>query len=181
MIATELRTARLTLLPASALHVQAELAGASVFGALLKAAVPASWPPGEYDEPAQHFFLDCLRTAGDAGVGWYGWYAIRAADTEAPATVVAGGGYFGPPTEEGVVELGYSVCPEWRGRGYATELASELAAHAAGQPGVTRVLAHTTAANPASIRVLERSGFALAGAGTEPGSLCFRYALPVVE
>jgi RimJ/RimL family protein N-acetyltransferase len=171
-----LRTAHLTLVPASAAHVRAELVGADAFGALLGAAVPASWPPGEYDAAAQQYFLECLTETGDLGTGWYCWYAVRDADAEAPATVVAGGGYFGPPSETGVVEIGYSVCPEWRGRGYATELASALAVHAARHPGVTRVVAHTAAGNPASVRVLERSGFAPAGSGEEPGTLRFQYA-----
>jgi RimJ/RimL family protein N-acetyltransferase len=174
--ATLLRTPRLTLVPATAAHVAAELASADAFAALLGVAVPASWPPGEYDAAAQRYFLDCLARAGEAGVGWYGWYAIRGADAEAPATVVAGGGYFGPPTDTGVVELGYSVCPEWRGRGYARELAGALAAHAARQPGVMRVIAHTTAANPTSIRVLEGSGFVRVGA--QLGTLCFAYVPP---
>jgi RimJ/RimL family protein N-acetyltransferase len=177
-IATVLHTPRLTLVPATATHVAAELEGAARFAALLGAAVPSSWPPGEYDEAAQRYFLDRLTEAGAAGVGWFAWYAVRRADREAPATVVAGGGYFGPPTAAGEVELGYSVCPEWRGRGYAVELAGALAAHAARQPGVTRVIAHTTADNPASIRVLERSGFASVGAGVEAGSLRFEYAAP---
>lgn len=176
--ATAIRTPRLTLVPASAAHVEAELAGTGPFAALLGADVPGSWPPGEYDEPAQRFFLDRLTRAGTAGVGWYGWYAVRHADADVAATVVGAGGYFGPPTEAGVVELGYSVCPEWRGQGYATELTSALAGHAARQPGVTRVQAHTTAANPASVRVLERSKFVPAGPGAEPGTLRFEYAAP---
>ena len=118
-------------------------------------------------------------TTGEAGVGWYGWYALHYADAEIPAaTVVAGGGYFGPPNADGVVELGYSVCPEWRGQGYATEIASALASHAALQPGVARVIAHTSAENRASVRVLERSRFVFTGGGLEPGTLRFEY-LPV--
>lgn len=173
--AAPLRTPRLLLVPATAAHVAAELAGRAAFAARVGAEVPASWPPGEYDEAAQRYFLECLQRDGDAGVGWYGWYAVRVADPEAPATVVAGGGYFGPPDAEGVVELGYSVCPEWRGLGYATELTTALAAHAAGQPAVARVVAHTTRANPASVRVLERSGFVLAGVGAEADALRFAF------
>lgn len=175
MITTELRTENLVLVPASVAHVRAELAGGDEFGQLVGAEVPTSWPPGQYDEDAQRFFLDCLTEAGDGGTGWYGWYALRAADDEAPRTVVAAGGYFGPPTPDGVVEIGYSVCPEWRRRGYATELASALAAHAAGQPEVTLVIAHTMDDNPASVAVLERSDFVLVGPGVEPGTLRFEY------
>ena len=34
---------------------------------------------------------------------------------------MAGAGYMGPPMEE-LVEIGYSVVPEARGRGFATEI-----------------------------------------------------------
>jgi ribosomal-protein-alanine N-acetyltransferase len=175
--ATPLVTARLTLLPATAAHVAAELASLAAFARLLGdgVVVPASWPPGEYDEGAQRHFHESLTRAGEAGTGWYGWYAVRHADAAAPAELVAGGGYFGPPNADGVVELGYSVCPEWQGQGYATELVTSLAAHAAAQPGVNRVIAHTTAENPASVRVLEHSGFAARGAGAEAGTLRFEY------
>ncbi|MCU0648166.1 MAG: GNAT family N-acetyltransferase [Gemmatimonadaceae bacterium] len=173
--AIPLHTARLTLIPATAAHVTAELAGRDAFATHLGAVVPPSWPPGEYDEPAQRFFLECLTRAGAAGDGWYGWYAVRLADAHAPATVIAAGGYFGPPSADGVVELGYSVCDEWRGRGYASEMVAALAAHAARQPGVALVIAHTSAANPASVRVLERSGFVPAPANDAPDTLRFEF------
>jgi RimJ/RimL family protein N-acetyltransferase len=176
--AAPLRTRSLLLVPASAAHVRAELEGRDRLGALLGATVPPSWPPGEYDRAAQEYFLGCLTTAGSAGVGWYGWYAVRRHDREHEATVVGGGGYFGPPGADGAVEIGYSVCPEWRGRGYAAEMAGALAAHAAAQPGVARVIAHTSATNPASIAVLERVGFAMAGPGAEAGTLRFEWSPP---
>ena len=176
-MAHSIQTARLRLVPTSADHVRAELEAPARFAALVEAAVPESWPPGEYDADAQRFFLDRL-LAEPGNVGGYGWYAIRAADGDAPATVVAGGGYFGPPAFDGTVEIGYSVCPEWRGRGYATELARALVAHALSHPGVTRVIAHTTAGNPASIRVLQQSGFTCVGPGGEPGTLRFECRSP---
>ncbi|MES2523480.1 MAG: GNAT family N-acetyltransferase [Gemmatimonadota bacterium] len=177
-VATPIRTARLTLIPATSAHVEAELAGSAAFAALMGAVVPASWPPGEYDEGAQRYFLECLTAAGAAGDGWYGWYAVRTADAENPATIVAGGGYFGPPSAAGLVEIGYSVCPEWQRHGYAAELASALAAHAMRQPGVARVQAQTTAENVKSVRVLERSGFVSIGIGTEPGTVRFDFVAP---
>lgn len=173
--AAPFRTSRLTLVPATAALVAAEIEGREAFAAGLGAVVPASWPPGEYDAAAQQYFLARLLAVGTVGVGWYGWYAVRDADSAAPATVVAAGGFHGPPSPDGVVELGYSVCPEWRGRGHAVELVAALAAHAAGQPGVRRVIARTTAANPASVRVLERSCFRAVDGEAEPGSLCFEY------
>lgn len=177
MPVTELRTRQLRLVPASVEHLRAELAGDDSFSQLLRAQVPPSWPPGEYDVDAQRYFLDCLESAGDDGVGWYGWYAVRPADDLTPCTLVAGGGYFGPPAADGIVEIGYSVCPESRRRGYATEIATVLAAHASRLPGVTLVIAHTTLDNPGSVAVLERSGFVAVGAGTETDTIRFEYAL----
>ncbi|MFL5578709.1 MAG: GNAT family N-acetyltransferase, partial [Gemmatimonadaceae bacterium] len=176
--AQSIESARLTLVPATVAHVRAELAGAEQFASLLGAGVPASWPPGEYDRAAQLLVLRWLEEAGPAGVGWFGWYAVRRADPEAPATAVGSGGYFGPPTARGVVEIGYSMCPEWRGRGYATEMALALARRAAAQPGVASIVARTTVGNFASIAVLERSGFARAESGPEPGTLRFEWAFP---
>lgn len=175
MIATELRTTHLRLVPARAEHLRAELAGGETFSELLRAQVPPSWPPGQYDEDAQRYFLGCLESAGQTGTGWYGWYAVRPADGLAPCTLVACGGYFGPPTGEGVVEIGYSVCPEWQRRGYATEIASALAAHACRSPGVTTVIAHTDIDNPGSVAVLERAGFVRVGVGPEPDTIRFEY------
>jgi ribosomal-protein-alanine N-acetyltransferase len=171
-----MQTARLTLVPATAEHVRAELASRAELAAMLGAEVPASWPPGEYDRGAQEYFLARLEEGGDALVGWLGWYAVRHADDAAPATVVGAGGYFGPPDDDGGVEIGYSMTPEWRGRGYARELVAALVAHAAALPGVRRVVAHTTDANPASIAVLERAGFVRDGVGAEPGSVRFVHA-----
>jgi RimJ/RimL family protein N-acetyltransferase len=48
---------------------------------------------------------------------------------------------------------------------------------AAEQPGVTRVVAETEWANPASVRVLLKAGFAPAGTAREPGGARFELAI----
>lgn len=176
MLAQTLQTPNLTLVPASAAHVQAELDDHEAFASLLGAVVPASWPPAAYDEFTQRFFLARLRALGADGIGWYGWYAIRRADGDAPATLVAIVGYYGPPSPQGVVEIGYSVCPEWRGRGYAVEAVQALTGHILREAGVTRILSHAFEDDPAAIRVLERCGYARLGPGAQPGTL--RFAFP---
>lgn len=138
-------------------------------GRLLQAAVPASWPPGEYDRSAMEFFHAQLSEDG-AAVGWYGWYAIHR-PVDGDGVVVGSGGYLGPPGPDGVAEVGYSIAPEFRARGFATELVQALVSRAFSVKGVVRVIAHTTATNPVSIKVLERCGFTLAGDGTEPGTV----------
>ena len=159
MHADTIQTSRLTLIASSPEHLRAELEFPSTLGTLLGAEIPPSWPPGEYDRGAQEFFLARLVESGSEAVGWFGWYAVRRADSLHVATVVGAAGYFGPPSEEGVVEIGYSTCPEWRGRGYATEMARALVEHAAAYPHVTRVVARTNSDNAASVAVLESCGF----------------------
>lgn len=63
--------------------------------------------------------------------------------------------------EADVVELGYWLARSHWGAGYASEAASGLLAQARAA-GLTRIRARVLAANPASIRVLEKAGFHLA-------------------
>jgi RimJ/RimL family protein N-acetyltransferase len=173
------QTPRLTLVPTTVEHLRAELRGADQLAELLGAVVPLDWPPGLYDRDAMVFFLERLEAGGAAAVGWYGWYVVLRANGPSPATLVASGGYFGPPTPDGIVEVGYSVVPQYRGRGYATELVEALASRAFVVPGVCRVVAEAHADNAASIAVLTRCGFRPVGAGRDPSHLHFaRNAAP---
>jgi RimJ/RimL family protein N-acetyltransferase len=59
----------------------------------------------------------------------------------------------------GQAMLGYSMLPEWRGRGYAARAVRLAAAWAFEQVGVIRLVAGTAPDNRASQRVLEAAGF----------------------
>jgi RimJ/RimL family protein N-acetyltransferase len=67
-------------------------------------------------------------------------------------------GFKGGPDERGMVEIGYSIIPEYQGRGYATEMARALIAWAFSQPDITVVTAECFDDNIGSIRVLEKVG-----------------------
>jgi ribosomal-protein-alanine N-acetyltransferase len=166
------RTARLELIAATLDLIAAELTGPDALGALLGVSVPASWPPGEYDRDALEFFTSRLVAGGPAVLGWYNWYAIRIGADGRRASLVGGAGYLGPPLD-GEVEIGYSVVPEARGRGFATEIVQALTDRALSAAGVRKVIAHTLASNTTSQGVLTRSGFICAGRGAEPGLLRF--------
>jgi RimJ/RimL family protein N-acetyltransferase len=124
------------------------------------------------------FFRARFEEGGKEIEGWYGWYAVRKADAQDQRALVGAGGYFGPPDSEGVVEIGYSVLPEWRRMGYASEIVQALLERAFCYAQVTKVIAHTTESNPASIGVLLRCGFLAAGAGQEAETLRFECHLP---
>jgi len=143
---------------------------------MLGAEVPASWPPGEYDHSAMEFFRERLIESGAAAAGWYGWYAIRVADSRAARTLVGAGGYFGPASPQGAVEIGYSVAPEWHRNGFAREIVRMLVEHAFDHEAINLIAAHTAEANIGSVRALERNGFRRHGLGRDPETIRFELA-----
>ena len=165
-------TARLRLVPSTAALVRAEIADHAALGAALEADIPANWPPDTLTD-ALPFFLEQIEAAPDTS-GWWGWYALL--HDPAADVLAASGGFMGPPNN-GVVEIGYSVLPQFQRRGLATEMMQALVAWAAQHPGVTQIVAEVDAENEPSRRVLVALGFVEAGAGREPGHLHF--ALPV--
>lgn len=168
-----LTTRRLELIPCTLAHLQAELGNPRDLEDLLGAQVPESWPPGEYDRDALGYFHSRLEAEGPASIGWYVWYVITRDDDGRRQQLVAGAGFFGPPSE-GSVEIGYSVIPEARGKGFASEIVATLVERAFKSEAVSQIVAHTTDANPASIAVLQRCGFERTEAGGEAGDICFR-------
>jgi RimJ/RimL family protein N-acetyltransferase len=155
-------------MPATVALARAEIGNRGEFARLMGASVPDNWPP-ETLADALPLFLSWLEAAPDC-VGWFSWYALAAAER----VLVASGGFKGPP-QDGTVEIGYSVLPQFQGRGYATEMAGGLVWWAMRQPGVARVVAETEWANPASVRVLIKAGFAPSGSATEPGGARFEF------
>ena len=164
-----IRTARLDLVPATPALVRADLAGRAALSEALGVAVPEGWPPELFDEPALRYTLAKLE-AGPEQAGWWLHYVVLRDE----GVLVGVTGYKGPPAG-GAVEIGYSVLPAHRRRGYAAEAAAALVARALERPDVEVVLAETLPALTPSIGVLEKLGFVLVGEGSGPGVI--RYAL----
>jgi ribosomal-protein-alanine N-acetyltransferase len=74
----------------------------------------------------------------------------------------------GPPDAEGAVEISYAIAPAYTARGYATEAARLLIAHATASGEVRAVRAHTLPEENASTRVLKKCGFQQRGAVNHP-------------
>jgi [ribosomal protein S5]-alanine N-acetyltransferase len=72
-------------------------------------------------------------------------------------------GFHGPPNEEGRVEVGYTVLPAYRGRGFATEACRALFAWARAEHGVTRFRASVSPANEPSLAVVRKLGLVRTG------------------
>ena len=135
----------------------------------LGAHVPESWPPPLLDQDAMDYMARYLDENPDAG-GWTFYYVVlpaRDATTQVARTLAGCGGFKGKPTEDGTVEIGYAMLPEFQRAGYATEAAGAFVRHAFSQPEVSRVIAETYPELRPSIRVLEKNGFRFIGDGSE--------------
>jgi len=82
---------------------------------------------------------------------------------------------YGEPNEKGEVEIGYGVYEEFRNRGYMTEIVQGMIEWAKTQSKVKSITASTDKGNPASSRVLEKTGFVKTGESEE----LFHWLLPV--
>jgi [ribosomal protein S5]-alanine N-acetyltransferase len=166
-----MQSGRLELISSSAEHIRIELKTPELLSKKLNAVVSDNWPSGEYDKDAMEFFLSRFESEGEAASGWYGWYAINIDSQAGERALVGAGGYFGPPDESGIVEIGYSILPEWQRRGFASELVKILVTRASSIEKVTKIIAHTSADNLPSIKVLLSCGFT--EVGSEEGNLRF--------
>ena len=91
-----------------------------------------------------------------------GWFVVLS-DESPEGRVVGDLGTFGPPDDEGVVEIGYGLAAPYRGRGIGTEAVGTFVDWLVTVPGVRRVVARVEVGNEASRRLLARIGFGLTG------------------
>jgi [ribosomal protein S5]-alanine N-acetyltransferase len=173
VIATE----RLELVPATAELTQAALDGPAALAIALGASVPATWPPEFLDDAALGFMLERLKE-GPSQAGWWLHFVVLT-DGDAGPLLVGSAGYKGPPSPEGMVEIGYGIVRDQQRRGYASEAARGLIEHAFTDAAVRTVVAETLPALTPSIGVLAKCGFHLIGEGSEPGGI--RYQLTRAE
>lgn len=162
-------TSRLRLFPATEAHLLASQQGHAALAAAVGRTVPQSWPPEHFDAGAVQFTLDWLRRyPRDAQWGFY-YVELPAADG-GPGTLVGAGGFKGAPDADGIVEIGYSVLPDFQRRGYALEAVIGWVTFAFQHPKVQMICAHTLASAQGSIGVLKKVGFRQVGRGYDPGA-----------
>jgi len=153
--------------------IRAEIADLEEFSRLLGAEVARPWPPPLNDEQSQRWMLGQLEADPDAGF-WTLWYVRLKRGPDERPLLIGNAGFKGQPSEDGTVEIGYSIVEGYQGRGIGTEVVAALIAHAFRDARVTRVIAETFPELIPSIRVLEKNGFRrIAEAGSEPGVIRF--------
>lgn len=148
-----MKTGRLELRPLAAAAAAALLSDRPTAARLIGASIPSTWP--------QDDLLDVLpmQAAASPTDERFGIWLIIERATNA---IVGDIGFLGPP-HDGIVELGFSVVPEQRRRGFATDATRTLVGWALREPGVLGVIARSDIDNVASMRVLEAAGFTRTG------------------
>ncbi len=160
----------MTLVPATAELIGLELDDPDALGCALQADVPPNWPPALIRD-ALPWFRSQLE-ADPALSGWLCWYGMVRNAEGGAALLAASGGFMGPPVE-GIVEVGYSILPQFGGQGYATEMMGALTDWAFAHSNISTVAAEALPDNGASLRVLKKLGFVQAGIANDPVHLRF--------
>lgn len=123
--------------------------------------------PATFPDPEQREFLRFRRGQLSADPARYPW-SLRAIVLRSQRRMVGFVNFHGAPgvndtNTDRAVELGWTVFPSDRKRGYATETAIALMAWAAEEHGIRHFISSTTPDNAASLRVHEKLGFARTG------------------
>lgn len=160
-------TSRLELVLGTPDLFRRDLVDRAALAAALDARVPETWPPPMLDDATLRHFIALV--SDPEGPALAGFYWVLTDDGE--RVLIGNGGLIREEPDR--IALGYSVLDEYQGRGYATEAVAAILAFGFADPGVERIVAYTYPSFAASRRVLEKSGFVPAGAGTEPGTIAF--------
>jgi RimJ/RimL family protein N-acetyltransferase len=157
---SSIRTPRLELVSMSVPFMEAlarkDLAAASTE---IGATVPA-WLADELENFLK-YRLGQLRLDPSIRV-WLG-RAMVLTEPDGTRRVVGSIGFHGPPDAEGRLEVGYSVDPPYRRRGYARESVKALFDWAHRAHGITRFVASISPGNEPSLRLTAAYGFRKVG------------------
>jgi len=140
---------------------------------LIDYSVPADFPGSAAE------VLEIRRIQLAADPAWAPW-SVRAIVRRDGRVMVGFVNFHGPPGTNdieaaGAAELGWTVFPEHRRRGYATETARRLMDWAREEHGVRRFISSTTPNNAPSLRVHEKLGFRRTGRVVD-GEIIFELA-----
>lgn len=129
--------------------------------------VPDAWPVEHYDDGVREWCLKGLEA--DPSTPWLLRYVI---ERETNTLIGTCGGFHPEPA---TVVIGYSILPQFRRRGYASEAAQALIDFAFTHDGVERVVADTYPELAPSIGVMQKCGMTYIGGGDEERTV--RYEL----
>jgi [ribosomal protein S5]-alanine N-acetyltransferase len=155
-----IETANLQLVPCELSHIEVIMRDKKELGPILNIAIPDAWP--EFPESIPHVYQALKADPSSPEWGYHIFIHTR------DRMLVGEGGFKGKPDEEGMVEIGYAIIPEYRRRGLAFEAARALTRHAFSHPEVNVVQAHTLPDGTASIGVLKKLGMKFVSTVQDP-------------
>lgn len=148
-----IETVRLQLIPCEVPHFEALLNDEQQLATLLRVKLAEEWLGFPAAREAMQPGYEHLKKHPEI-LGWWTYLFVHKPDQ----TLIGLGGFKGPVTEDGVVELGYEIAPAYRRRGLATEATQGMMDYAFANARVRRVEAHTLPEKNASTGVLEKVG-----------------------
>jgi [ribosomal protein S5]-alanine N-acetyltransferase len=154
-----LRTERLMLVALTPELARAALEDRAKLGRMIGASVPETWPGADFARMLPRIARGVEEASPAAEPTRL---AVHAADE----TLIGETGFYGPPDGSGTVEVGYSIVPAYRGRGFASEATRALIEHALARPEIRRITAECLDDNTASLRVLEKLGMRRVGSAS---------------
>ena len=148
----KIETERLYLVACDQTILQKAIDGDSHLAEYLKVFVPENWTV--FGERALQHSLTKL-VENDTENGWWSYLVLEKNENK----LIGLCGYKGQPTQDGIVEIGYEIMPEYQNKRLATEVANALVANAFSLDKIVAVQAHTLGAANASTKILEHCDF----------------------
>jgi [ribosomal protein S5]-alanine N-acetyltransferase len=143
-----LESGRLKLIAATAEMLERYIANKAFFENLIGADCPDNWP---VEKDIYPLYAEMLKIDNSLS-GWLNWLIIE----KNKKILIGDTGFKGKPDSDGAVEIGYSIIPEFRNRGYASEAVRLLICYAFQFPDIKSVIAETDSRNLYSINILRK-------------------------
>ncbi len=147
-----IETRNLKLISGDTDILKSAIEGNAILAKRINATVQDNWT--EFGVDALQYSLNKL-TESEKEKDWWTYFPIHKYDNILIGCV----GYKGKPTNDGIVEVGYEIAPNYRNRGFATEMAKGLIENALNDGRVKSIIAHTLGQNNPSTSVLQKCGF----------------------
>ena len=148
----KIETENLILIPGNKNLLASAIQGNDFLSKALGYTVCSDWT--EFGVAPLAYTLKIL-TQNENENGWWTYFPIYTVDQK----LIGSCGYKGRPTPDGMVEIGYEVCPEYRQKGLGTEIAKGLLTNAFNDDNVKIVIAHTLPMENASTNILRKLSF----------------------
>ncbi len=147
-----IETRNLKLISADTDILKSAIEGNEILAKKINATVQDNWT--EFGVHALQYSLNKLSESENEN-NWWTYFPIHKFDNN----LIGCGGYKGKPSNDGIVEVGYEIAPNYRNRGFATEMARGLIENALNDGRVKSIIAHTLGQNNPSTSVLQKCGF----------------------